>query len=544
MLNFFTIRGTGILLSRRNLLFSICVFSSCTSIHVNHGPFQISEDTNKLEEKSEYLKSIEGCTLKEENPNILLILVDDLGKYDLHLYDSLGVITPNIERLAHDGVLFNNAFTSSPVCSPSRAALLSGRYQQRFGYERQPMNRYARNRLEYFVVDHFVNVDPMRLISPMADVSKEEIEKQGIPDEELLLPEILQHAGYRTGLCGKWHLGNADKFHPDKHGFDYHYGFYEAFTLYSPEKTAGIEEHRHDYFANKHIWRQGREGSSAIRINDSIVEEEEYLTFAIARESINFLKHQSDKPFFLLSAFNAPHTPFQVPEEYFNRYSDIPDHNKRVYYAMISALDDAIGMILDALEETGLDTNTIIIFASDNGGATYTGATDNGPLMGGKFSQFEGGINIPMIMQWKGNIRPGQVYSKQVSLMDIFPTAIEASKIPPTEDRKTDGIDLIKLLDSPEQTSHEYLFWRTDYNKAIRSEEWKMIWNTRDEQVFLYDISENNFERKNVAGENSQVIGNLKKIYEEWEKEMKEPLWPGVMEIKFDIDGIETWWAI
>ncbi len=526
------------------LLLPLLSFLSCISVKVNRGPFDIIQNPDKLEQKAAYLESLKGFEAGQDAPNILIILVDDLAKHDISLYDSGGVVTPNIERLANQGVFFSSAYTSSPVCSPSRAAMLTGRYQQRFGFERQPMNRYSRNRHEYFFVDHFINVEPMRLMSPMADVTKSEIEKQGIPEEEILVSEILQGAGYATGICGKWHLGNASQFNPNKRGFDYQYGFYEAFTLYSPENTPGIEEHHHDYYANKHIWRQQRNGSSAIRVNDSIVEEEEYLTFAIARESIEFIERNSNSPFFLLSAFNAPHTPFQVPAEYFNKFKDVEDHNKRVYYAMITALDDAIGMILDALERCGKGRNTLIIFASDNGGATYTGATENGPLRAGKFSQFEGGVNIPMIMKWDQKIMPGMQYSGQVSLIDVLPTMVAAAGLPGYNYDEIDGVDLLEKINHPEQTVHDYLYWRTDYNKAIRSKEWKLIWNIRDGQAFLYDVRENNYEIENLAEQHPEIVEKLKGVYELWEMEMRPPLWPGVMEFRFEIDGEDTWWAI
>ena len=351
----------------RLIPFMIVLFlNSCASVEVDRGPFTIEVSEQKLSAKKNALDSISRQGKSTSPPNIILILADDLGKHDISVYDPQGIKVENIELLAARGTTFLNAFTSSPVCSPSRAALFTGRYQQRFGFERQPMNRYSRNRMEYFFVDHFINTEPMRLTEPMADVPKSQIDNQGIPQDQILLPEILQAAGYRTALCGKWHLGNGSKFHPNLRGFDQFYGFHEAFTLYSPEGSDGIVEHHHDYFANKHIWRQQRKGSCAIMMNDSIIEEEEYLTFAIARESVQFIEQSKEDPFFLVAAFNAPHTPFQVPREYYDQFPEVQDHNKRVYYGMIAALDDAIGQIIQVLNETGLTRNTLIIFSSDN----------------------------------------------------------------------------------------------------------------------------------------------------------------------------------
>jgi arylsulfatase A-like enzyme len=275
-----------------------------------------------------------------------------------------------------------------------------------------------------------------------------------------------------------------------------------------------------------------------------IVEEDQYLTFAIARESIDFLDRHQDTPFFLVSAFNAPHTPFQVPGSYYEQFAHVNDHNKRVYYGMIKALDDAIGQLLEALESRNLKENTIIIFISDNGGATYTGATDNGPLRAGKFSQFEGGINIPMIISWPEKIPAGARYTPQVSALDIVPTVLEGAGIDLARQQYLDGKNLLPYLGDPEVGPHEYLYWRTDFNKAIRTPQWKLIWNTRDNQMFLYDLTQDNFEMDNVAASFPAVVEELKSIYVKWEQQMLPPFWPGVMEIMFENYGETTWWAI
>jgi arylsulfatase A-like enzyme len=529
------------------LLFTIIacgLLTSCGSIPVNRGPFDIPRNAERSQSKMEYLTRLEKEATRTGPPNILVILVDDLGKHDISVYDPEGVPAPNIQSLAENGVLFTEASSSSSVCSPSRAGLFTGRYQHRYGFERQPMNRYARNRLEYFIVDHFVNTDPMQLVQPMAKVPDEIIHDQGIPSSEILLSEALKHGGYKTGLCGKWHLGYTDPFKPNARGFDYHYGFYEAFSLYAPLESEGIIDYRHDYFANKHIWQQEREGTCAIRVNDTIIREEEYLTFSIAEQAIDFIDRCGKDPFFLVAAFSAPHTPFQVPVEYYNRFPEIKDENRRVYAGMIAALDDAVGQILGALEEQDLTKNTLIVFASDNGGATYTGATDNGPLKAGKFSQFEGGLNVPMIMQWTQQIPPGIEYTKPVTLLDVFSTSLAAAGLPLPNDRTIDGVDLIQYIHHPERIPHEVLCWRTDFNRAVRTTEWKLVWNFRDDQVFLYRISEDKGEKQNLASQFPDVVSELMNCYEIWEKEMKDPLWPGLMQFKFDIDGEVTWWAI
>ena len=523
----------------------ILLFPSCCKIQVAKGPFPVEFDEEQIENKKEYLNSVTRLGSNTNRPNVLLILVDDLGRDDISVYNQEGVNTPHLSRLAESGVTFTDAYSTSSVCSPSRASLLSGRYQHRFGFERQPMSRYPRNKLEYFITDHFVNTEPMRLLNPMSRPSKEEMQKQGISPGEILMPEILQAGGYRTGIFGKWHLGLNEVFLPNSRGFDYQYGFYEAFSSYALPKDPGIVSHRHDYFASKHIWKQERKESCAIRVNNSIIVEKEYLTFSIARQTIDFIDQHSQEPFFAFAAFNAPHTPFQVPLEYYQRFDYVKDENKRVYYSMISALDDGIGMILHKLEEKGMLENTLILFASDNGAATYTGASDNGSLNGGKMTQFDGGLNVPCIISWKDKIPAGTHYKQAISLMDLFATVLASSGIPEPSDRIIDGVDLLPYLRGQKDGApHKALYWRTDFNKSLRYENWKFIWNTRDDQVFLFDLANDKEEKINLAPGQPDLVQKLILEMLAWEKELKDPLWPGVMEIRFEINGEETWWAI
>ncbi len=514
-------------------------------VEVDKGPFPIEDDRELIMGKSRYLDSLSAVGPGEKTPNIVLILVDDLGMHDISTYNANGVSTPALDRLAEHGVKFNSAYATSPVCSPSRVSLLTGRYQQRFGFERQPMNRYARNRLEYWIVEHLINTDPMQLVAPMSKPSKEEMKRQGIPQSELLLSELLSHRGYRTGIFGKWHLGYQDEFVPNNRGFQEQFGFYEAFTYYAPPGTPGMVEHRHDYFANKHIWRQKRKGTCAISENNKEIEDSGYLTFSIARRACTFMDKNQENPFFLFVPFNAPHTPFQVPRDYYDRFAYVADHNKRVYYAMISALDDAVEMIIERLDQLGLTESSLIIFASDNGGATYTGATDNGPLKAGKFSQFEGGINIPMIFSWKGHLPEGLETSEPVSLMDIFTTSAAIAGVKLPGDRHIDGINLLPWLENPDSLQPvRPLFWRTDFNRAVRSGTWKLVWNERDNQWFLYNLAEDPGEHHNLATQYPGKIRELQLLFESWESEMIAPMWPGVMEFRFDLDGESTLWAI
>jgi arylsulfatase A-like enzyme len=247
-------------------------------------------------------------------------------------------------------------------------------------------------------------------------------------------------------------LGHTNGFTPLERGFDYHYGFYQAFSLFAHEDNPDIINHHHSDFTDKMIWGNGRVGTGRIRRDTTIIDEKAFLTEKFAEEATAFIDKNKKKPFLLYVPFNAPHTPFQVRKKYYARFAHIKDENKRVYYAMISALDDAIAQILQKVKDEGLEENTLIVFASDNGGATYTHATTNAPLKGGKFSHFEGGINVPFALRWKGKIKAHTVYNQPVSTLDIFATIASAigAKLP--SDRTYDGVDLVNKVNKNEAT--------------------------------------------------------------------------------------------
>ena len=277
--------------------------------------------------------------------------------------------------------------------------------------------------------------------------------------------------GYSTGITGKWHLGQHKKLLPNRRGFDYQYGFTGAFSLYTADQEVeGFPNFIQESFSSNYQWRNGREGLGTIKVNNKKVVEEDYLTFAIRDQAINFIEQNKENPFFLYIPFSAPHVPFQAPQEYYDQYKHISDDNKRVYYAMISALDDAVGDIHQKLKDEGLEENTMIIFLSDNGGAAYTGATNNGPLKGGKLNQFEGGINVPFMMKWKGIIPEHTKYDMPVSALDIFNTIATATNTKIPKDRIYDGVDLLPYVldESKLEGPHDVLYWRTDHLWAIR----------------------------------------------------------------------------
>mgnify|MGYP006292620121 CR=1 FL=1 len=493
----------------------------------------------------EQTRVLNGKQYTEEPPNILIITADDLGLTDMSLYGGRHVDTPYMDAIGTEGVIFTDAYCTSPICSPSRASMLTGRYQQRYGYEVQPQNRYPRNRLEYYVFKFFIDTGNWVLVEQPEVPLKKDIAKQGLPPSEITLAELLGAGGYETGIIGKWHLGFNDPFIPNNRGFDYQYGFYEAFSLYAPVDNPDVVNYRHDYFANKHIWKQERKGPCAIRRNHEIIEEDEYLTDRIAEEAVRYLRDHRDDRFFLYVPFSAPHTPFQAPEKYVDMFSHVEDKNKRVYYAMIKALDDGVGTIMHALEELGLEENTIVMFASDNGGATYTGATENAPLKGGKFTNFEGGLSVPCMIRWKGVLPEGKLYEHPVSLFDFFSTAAAVTDMGLPDDRVYDGVDLIPYVTGEKQGKpHEVLFWRAGYNKAVRKGPWKLIIDEKAGRTLLYNLEADRIEQNNLAEDHPDVVRELKQALLEWEKELIEPLWPRVMDYRYIIDGKEFMFAL
>ena len=374
-----------------------------------------------------------------------------------------------------------------------------------------------------------------------------------------MLPELLQARGYDTAVFGKWHLGYDAQFSPIVRGFDEHYGFYEAFSLYAPEGSDSIVDTPIDDFSDRHMWNRGRKGPSAIVHNDVEVEEDGYLTFKFAELAADYIQEHADGPFFLYLPFNAPHTPLQAPAEYHDRFSHIEDPIHRTYSAMIATLDDAVGTVLDAIDEAGIADSTLVVFASDNGGVTYLGVTENGPYAGGKFSTFQGGLAVPMMMRYPPMIQPGTLYDRPVSLMDVFPT-VEAIARGSTgtgssqsfEERRLDGVNLLPFIRGEIDTyPHEALYWRSWYNRAVRSGPWKLIVQQsgspdtgETDRYYLYNLESDPYEKTNLAEEQPDKVRELNSLLEEWEADLADPAWPPVMHIYIDVWGERFWFAV
>ncbi len=506
--------------------------SSCTLMSEK---WDIHPDAKKADFHSEFLAA-KPSPPKAGRPNIVVILADDLGKMDISRYGGTHQQTPHIDAIGRNGVTFTEGYITSPICSPSRAGMLTGRYQQRFGYEYQPHDRYPRNEVEYFFYQHFFDSRSWNLTKDKSFPTFEAILQQGLPMAEFTLAELLQKHGYATGIVGKWHLGVEEHCLPNKRGFDHQYGFYEAYTLYHPNlKDSNILNQHHDDFSDSHIWNGARKGNCALRCNNVVVEDSVYLTQRLADEAVKFIDQHQDSSFFLYVPFSAPHTPFQITREYYDRFPNEPDRNKRIYYGMIAALDDAVGQIVAALREKGLEENTMIWFLSDNGGATYTRATDNYPLKGGKFTNFEGGLNVPMMLQWKQHIPAGMQFNSPVISMDIFQTTTEISGIVLPKDRPYDGVNLLPYLtDNRDKEPHEALFWRSNYTWAVRQGPWKLIVDELSGNRVLYNLDLDKAEQHNLYAHSPDIVKMLESAYNQWEAGTISPLWQRVMEYRFE----------
>jgi arylsulfatase A-like enzyme len=447
-------------------------------------------------------------------PNIVLIVADDLGYADISTYTQIRQIpTPHIDSIGKDGVIFTHGYVTAPICAPSRAGFLTGRYQQRFGVE---------------YLDH------PKLRAP--DVS------YGITQSETTLGAALQKAGYRTALIGKWHLGSEAGFYPTERGFDEFYGLPGGSTPYidpnRPEAVVYDMSEEEAAVGSKmpgnpkpKDWSK-RTGDQLLmtgaerRIVDNM---DVYLTDDLAEKAADFIGRSAGKPFLLYLSFTAPHTPFQTTRKYYDRFPEIKDEKLRIYAGMISALDDGVGRVLKTLADKGIADNTLIIFIADNGCAGYTGVCLCEPLRGIKQSQFEGGVRVPYLMRWRTRIQGGLVYDQPVSALDIFPTSVIAAGDKLAEDRVHDGVDLMPYVAGNRKGApHPELYWLRRPQASVIDNGWK-LWISDDGKVkLLFDLTSDPNEKNNLYDKRPDKVAALSKKLSAWRADMVEPLWPSI----------------
>ncbi len=429
-----------------------------------------------------------GPVVAAENkkPNILFIVGDDMGYADVGFQGCKDIPTPNLDALAKSGVHFTSGYVSAPYCSPTRAGLLTGRYQQKFGHEFNPTHSGT-----------------------------------GLPLTEITIADRLKKVGYTTGLVGKWHLGNIPAMVPQKRGFDDFFGFLGG---------------AHNYFK----WEGMLRGAEPVT-------GDEYFTDAFGREACSYIERNKDKPWFLYLAFNAVHTPMNATDERLAKFANIADKARRTYAAMMFAMDENIGRIRKKLAETGQEENTFIIFISDNGGPNMPGVSVNGsinnPLRGSKRTTLEGGIRVPFVVSWKNHVKPG-VFENPVIQLDLTRTALE---ITGADTKNTDGVNLLPFLSGEKKTApHDALYWRFGEQMAIRMGDFKLVrydsnvdtrTGKRNQPIAgpkLYNLASDIGETKDLFASMSDKAKELQSKWDKWDATLMKPLW-GVG--KSDSDG-------
>ncbi|NBQ59036.1 MAG: sulfatase [Opitutaceae bacterium] len=432
----------------------------------------------------------------EPRPNILLIVADDLGYNDVGFQGARDIPTPHLDRLAASGLRCTDGYVSYPVCSPSRAGLLTGRYQQRFGYEFNP-------KWDATAVTH------------------------GLPLSESTLADSLRSAGYTTGAIGKWHLGAHPQFHPNRRGFDEYFGFLGGGHRYFPGSVVEVE-----IGAGKKTTVNGdAEQNAPILRNTTIVPEVGELTTRLGEEATASINRyaSSQKPWFLYLAFNAPHTPLQARADQLARFASITDERRRTYAAMVATVDEAVGRMLAALDASGQRERTLIFFISDNGGPMTkrnANASVNSPLRGQKGDVFEGGIRVPFLISWPARIPAGRTYSQPIIALDILPTALAAAGT--TRDSKfaaLDGVDLLPFLTGKTNAApHARLYWRMDGGEAfaVREGNWKWL-RTYQNAPQLYDLFTDLGETRDVASSHPEIAARLATAAMDWNRGLIAP---------------------
>ncbi len=437
----------------------------------------------------------------ERKPNVLIIVADDLGYGELTAQGfSKQIPTPHIDEIAANGIRFTNGYVSGPYCSPTRAGLLTGRYQERFGHEFNPG----------------IPADPSKPV--------------GLPLSETTIGNRFKAAGYATGWFGKSHLGTAPEFHPMKRGFDEFFGF--------------LAPGSHDYLT------PGK-GDNALLRGTEPVPFSGYLTETLASEAISFIERKKDEPWMVYLPFNAVHAPLEATAKYEERFTSIKDTKRRKFAAMLSAMDDAVGNVMAKLQELKLEEDTLVFFFSDNGGPTDSTTSDNGPLRGMKAQTSEGGIRIPFMVQWKGKLPAGKVDQHPVIQLDILPTSLAAAGVTLDPAWQLDGVNLLPYLKGENPGDpHAALFWRFGQQLAIRKGDWKLVKSAADGVIKraepgtatvanakLYNLANDIGEKTDIASANPEKVAELSAEWNAWNATLIAPLWtpPG-----FDPDGGHT----
>lgn len=437
----------------------------------------------------------------QNKPNIVFLFSDDAGYADFGFQGSKVMKTPNLDKLAETGVKFTQAYVTDAVCAPSRAGLMTGKYQQRFGYEEINVPGY------------------------MSENSKFLGDDMGLPLDQVTMADYLKGLGYTNAMFGKWHLGDADRFHPLNRGFDEFYGFRGGDRSYFayPEIPKG------------HLDKRMESGFGHFE------EPESYATDVFADKAVSFIERNKDRPFFIYLAFNAVHTPMDATPEDLEKFPDLIGKRKEVA-AMTLALDRACGRVLDKLKELGLDGNTIVVFSNDNGGPTDKNASINLPLSGTKSNHLEGGLRVPFLMRWPKHLQGNTTYNYPVSTFDLLPTFYVAGGGDVKNLKDIDGVDLLPYVTgSNKARPHETLFWKKENRADFREGDWKLL-TFPDRPAELYDLSKDISEQHNLASEYPDRLRAMYKKLFQWELTLQRPMWMLRREFeKYDLDRMDRY---
>ncbi len=448
-----------------------------------------------------------------DKANVILIVADDLGYGELGCFGGRDVPTPHIDSLARNGVRFTNAYVTAPFCAASRAALLTGRYQTRFGFEFNPIGA--------------ANADPAI----------------GLPVSEATLPEVLRENGYATALIGKWHLGGSAKFNPQRRGFDEFFGFLHEGHSYVPPPAEGHVtwlrrralpdggSGRWTSAGGRVIWsthlnsfEPDYDADNPIQRNSQPIDERGNLTEAFSREAEAFIARHRAQPFFLYLAYNAVHSPLQAPDAYLARFAHIADVQRRIFAAMLAQLDDGVGRVLARVRAEGIEERTLIVFLSDNGGPTRELTSSNAPLRGEKGQLLEGGIRVPLLLQWKGRAPASRVEPRLVSSLELFPTAVVAAGGKPAAN--LDGVDLLpRLGEPPGKPIRAQHYWRVGPQAALRAGDWKLHRGRTDRTWQLFNLADDIGETRDLSAANPAKVSELETAWRALDREMIEALW-------------------
>ena len=475
----------------------------------------------------------------ERPPNIIVIVADDLGYNDISAFGGGVVQTPSIDAIGRDGVIVDQGYASNATCSPSRAAIMTGRYPTRFGFEftsaPQAFARYISHSSPDALRPAIFHEERVRDVPPLATL--------GLPPSEVTIAEMLQQQGYHTMLIGKWHLGEVASMRPDAQGFNEALGVMQGAAMFLPPNDPDVVNARVDFDPiDRFLWANlpyavdwhGADGDARFRPRG-------YVTDYFADEAVSAIEANRNRPFFLYLSFTAPHTPLQATREDYDALSAIPDHTQRVYGAMIRSLDRGVGRVMQALRDNGIDDNTLVIFVSDNGGAWYTGLADiNAPYRGWKSTFFEGGIRTPYFVRWPNGLPRGAHVTGPASHMDIFTTAAAAAGAP--EQPQVDGINLLPYLRGEAQPSRA-IFWRSGPYRVVRDGDWKLQVSETPNRVWLFNLASDPTEQHDLSAQQPERVAAMRAMIEAQNANAPPPLWPALIEgaVRIDVPLNAPW---